>query len=887
MRRLVSTALRLRVVVAALAALLLVVGIRTATQTPLDVFPEFSPPLVEIQTEAPGLSTPEVESLVTVPVENALNGVSGLKTLRSKSVLGLSSVVAIFRDGADLMLARQLVQERLTTLAGHLPSVARAPVMLAPLSSTSRVMKIGVTSKVLSQVELTTLIRWTVRPRLMALPGVANVAIWGQRDRQIQVLVDPERLRAHDVTLADVVRSAGDAVIPAAGGFIETPNQRMAVTHQAAVNTAADLARVPVAFRAGSSLTLGDVAEVTEGHPAAHRRRRHQRRPGPPPHRREATRREYAVGHPSRGSGDRDVPAGPQGRRDRHDDLPACDVHRDVALEPQSGAAPRLPARDRRARALPDGVAQRIHQHHGHPALAAGRGARAALPRRDPEHDGARRPGHRPRRGGRRCDHRCREHRPALEVEPVGRGARARRSTLCSTRRSRSGAPSSTRRSSWRWCSSRSSSSKGLAGSFFRPLAASYVLAVGASLLVALAVTPALCLILLARAPLAERDTRFLARLKDRYRAWLPGLLVRPRQAAGAVVVLFAATLGGASLLGEEFMPKFKEYDFLMHWVEKPGTSLEAMQRITVRVSRELRAIPGVRNFGAHIGRAEVADEVVGPNFTELWISLDPTVPYGPTVEKIQQVVDGYPGLYRDLLTYLKERIKEVLTGGSAAIVVRVYGAELGQLRKTAADLGNAIGGIDGVADLKVEPQVLVPEIAGPAEAGRAAAVRPDARRRAAGRRGPGEGRQGRRDLRRTADLRCRGVGHGACPPRPGGAAAATHRSRRAAARCPWATWPTCTSRPRPTSSSAKTRHAASTWRATSRAATWAAWHVTSRRGFRRFRFSAGTMPRCSASTRRARRAGASSSCWVCYRSPGSRSCCTPTSSPRGSRCWC
>ena len=165
-------------------------------------------------------------------------------------------------------------------------------------------------------------------------------------------------------------------------------------------------------------------------------------------------------------------------------------------------------------------------------------------------------------------------------------------------------------------------------------------------------------------------------------------------------------------------MPKFKEYDFLMHWVEKPGTSLEAMQRITERASRELRAIPGVRNFGAHIGRAEVADEVVGPNFTELWISLDPTVPYGPTVEKIQQVVDGYPGLYRDLLTYLKERIKEVLTGGSAAIVVRVYGAELGQLRKTAAGLGKPSAEIarrgrppGGAAGAR-------PRDAGPAEAG-------------------------------------------------------------------------------------------------------------------------------------------------------------------------
>jgi len=232
-----------------------------------------------------------------------------------------------------------------------------------------------------------------------------------------------------------------------------------------------------------------------------------------------------------------------------------------------------------------------------------------------------------------------------------------------------------------------------------------------ASLAVALVVTPALCLLLLAGKDLPTRDAPLLARLKRTYRSWLPAILDRPKAAMGCLAALFVVSALATTLLGEEFMPKFKEYDFLMHWVEKPGTSLEAMQRITVRASRELRAIKGVRNFGAHIGRAEVADEVVGPNFTELWISLDPAVPYAPALEKIQEVVDGYPGLYRDVLTYLKERIKEVLTGGSAAIVVRVYGPELGQLRQTAAALGKALGGVSGVSDLQVEAQVLVPEV--------------------------------------------------------------------------------------------------------------------------------------------------------------------------------
>ena len=266
MRTLVKTALDLRWVVAALSILLLIVGFRVIPTTPMDVFPEFSPLLVEIQTEAPGLSTAEVEALISTPIENALNGVKGMKIMRSKSVLGLSSVVLIFEEGVELMSARQLVQERLLTLTGQLPALARTPVVLSPLSSTSRVLKIGVWSNKLSQTEMTTLIRWSVRPRLMSIPGVANVAIWGQRDRQLQVLVDPDRMRDYRLTLADIVRVTQDATMPAAGGFVETPNQRLSVTHMAAIRTPEDLRDVPVAFRNGAPLTLGRVANVVEGH---------------------------------------------------------------------------------------------------------------------------------------------------------------------------------------------------------------------------------------------------------------------------------------------------------------------------------------------------------------------------------------------------------------------------------------------------------------------------------------------------------------------------------------------------------------------------------------------------------------------------------------------
>jgi Cu/Ag efflux pump CusA len=246
---------------------------------------------------------------------------------------------------------------------------------------------------------------------------------------------------------------------------------------------------------------------------------------------------------------------------------------------------------------------------------------------------------------------------------------------------------------------------EGLAGSFFRPLALSYVLAISASLLVALIVTPALSLMLLPRA-IHEREAPLVTWLKSGYRRMLPGLVEAPGRALGVLAASLIAAAVAFPFLGEEFLPRF-----LMHWVEKPGTSLEAMRRITLRASNELRAVPGVRNFGAHIGRAEVADEVVGINFTELWISLDPSVDYAETVARIQSVVDGYPGLQRDLLTYLRERIKEVLAGASATIVVRIFGPELDVLQRKAAEVGKVIGGVRGAADVKVQALTLVPQV--------------------------------------------------------------------------------------------------------------------------------------------------------------------------------
>jgi Cu/Ag efflux pump CusA len=251
----------------------------------------------------------------------------------------------------------------------------------------------------------------------------------------------------------------------------------------------------------------------------------------------------------------------------------------------------------------------------------------------------------------------------------------------------------------------------GVSGAFFQPLAFAYALALLASMAVALTVTPALCLLLLRNAPLERRESPLLRWLQRGYTAMLGRIIRTPRPAfltIGALVVIGFSTL---PFLGQSLFPTFKEKDFLMHWVTAPGTSQSEVVRITTQVSRELRAIPGVRSFGSHIGRAVQGEEISGINFAENWVSIDPSADYEKTLAAIRKVVDGYPGLFHDVQTYLNERIDEVLVGSSDQIVVRIFGPNLGVLRSKAEEVRNALSRISGTADVHSELQVDVPHI--------------------------------------------------------------------------------------------------------------------------------------------------------------------------------
>jgi len=707
----VTWALNMRVLVVAAAVALLVIGINATKNAPLDVFPEFAPPLVEVQTEAHGLSTEEVDALVTVPLENALNGLPFLKTLRSKSVLGLSSVVMIFDTGTDILKARQLVQERLNLAQSRLPAVVQPPVLMAPYSSLSRVLKVGLTSKTLPQMELSELARWTMRPRLMSVKGVANVAIWGQRDKQFQVLVDPQRLRAAGVTLDAITKAVGDAAVISSGGFIDTPNQRLSVTQLALITTPDELARTVVEFRNGAPIRLGDVAEVKIGNPAP-------------------------IGDAVINDGDGillivekqpwgntlDVTTGVEAVLD---DLklamPAVNIDSTI-FRPATFIQLSI---DHLTEALWLGcllvivvlalflgdwrttlisvvaiplslaIALLLLRWRGETIntmilagliIALGEVVDDAI----------------------------------IDVENILR--RLRQNVLLANPLPKFRVvldASIEVRSAVVYASViivlvfvPVFYLPGLAGTFFKPLALSYILAIAASLAVALTVTPALSLMLLKVKPGAHRDALLSRGLKAIYRTVLPAFARSPWLALFFLAAAFAGTgWVWQNKMKEEFLPNFKERDFLMHWVEKPNTSVEASKRITIAAATDLMKVPGVRNQGAHIGRAEVADEVVGPDFTELWISIDEKADYDGTIKNVQAVVDSYPGLTRDLLTFLRERIKEVLTGASASIVVRIFGPDLEQLRAHASEVGATLKDVPGVSALKVESISQVPHI--------------------------------------------------------------------------------------------------------------------------------------------------------------------------------
>ena len=726
LRSLVSASLKQRYVVMIGAVALIVVGVYAAWRSPLDVFPEFAPPLVEVQTEAPGMPTESVESLITSKLENALNGLPRMTTLRSKSVQGLSSIQMFFERGTDLFQARQMVTERVEVAAKELPQQADGqpltPRVLPPLSSTARVLHIGLSpkrpedlkpgEKPMSQTDISVLMKWTIGPRLLAVPGVANVSTYGLHDKQFQIFVRPRDLRDHGITLEQVKLAVKKAIVNGSAAYHVTPNQQLGVQYRTPVDKAEDLGDIVVDNRNGVPITLRQIATLTTGNPL------------------------------HIGEGVVNDEAGLFIVVERFPWANTLQVTNDVEKVMKT-LEPGLPGVAITTRIFRP--ATFIEQALGNLRTAMIIGSilvalilLAFL-------------------------FEWRTAAISLTAIPLSLisavlvmiqfGMTINTMVLAGlaiaigevvddaiidveniVRRLQQNRHEGNPRSAFAVILDASLEVRsavvyasfivvfvclpifflgGVAGSFFRPLAIAYILAVMASLIVALMVTPALCYLLLPQAIAKDEPAPLVRWVRSFYQRLLPPILNRPFAVLGTLVILLGIAVGIYPRLKEEYLPHFQETDFVMHWVAKPGTSIDVLRQDIITISKEMRSEKAVAEFGSHIARAELGEEVVGPNFAELWVSLgaDFSGDYAEARKKIENIMARHPGFQHDLESYLHERIKEVLSGASATVVLRIYGPELDGLRQRAQEVYRAIKDVPGVADLKVEPQVLVPQL--------------------------------------------------------------------------------------------------------------------------------------------------------------------------------
>jgi CzcA family heavy metal efflux pump len=721
MRWIVGSSLRFRYLVVAAGVAMMVFGAQQLRSMPVDAFPEFAPPRVEVQTLCLGLTAPEVEQLVSTPLEQSLNGIKGLQVIRSKSVPQLSSIELLFKPGTNELHVRQLVQERVTEVTPSLPTWAAPPVIMPAASTTARVLKIGISAPHMSIQKLSTLAYWKIRARLLRVPGVANVPIWGEHLEQYLVKVDPKRMRQRGVTLEQTMEATSNALDAGllrfadghrigTGGFVETPNQRLVVQHVLPIVTPADLAQVAVTQKHGKTVRIADVATVNDGTMPLAGDAVVNGGPGlllivekypwgntlQVTHGVEAAIKELQPGLPGV-TFDTHV--------FRAANFIDTSIH-NLTLSLLIGAllvilvlgsflfewrTALISLISIPLSLVAAGLVLYARGQSVNVMVLAGFVIALGVVVDD----------------------------AIIDIENIWRRLRQHRAENSTKSKARIVLDASLEvRSPIVYATLIIVAAlvpvyllHSLTGTFFRPLVLSYGLAVLASLVVALTITPALSLILLSRAPLERRDAPLVRVLKRGYAGLLSRVILRPRRAYLLVGLTVAAGAAIVPFLGQSLIPQFKERDFLSHIITKPGTSLAEERRVVAHEQRALASIPGVEHVGTHIGQAFLADEVAGVNFGENWIAMDNSADYNKTKAAIEGTVAQYPGVFANVETYLNERIDEVLAGSSEPIDVRIFGNDLDLIHRKAMQVRNAVAKLDGVSIAFVEFQEGVPQL--------------------------------------------------------------------------------------------------------------------------------------------------------------------------------
>jgi CzcA family heavy metal efflux pump len=710
----IGFSIRFHGVVIALGCLLLGYGAFSLLNAKYDVFPEFAPPQVSIQTEAPGLTPEQVEMLVTTPIETEINGVPGIQKLASTSIQGLSVVTVFFSNKSNIYLDRQVVAERLAVAAQELPQGVRAPAMTPLISSTGLILVAGMTSKTRSLMDLKTVAERTIRPRLLAVPGVANISVFGRDSRSLQIQIRPDRLIQYHLGMNEVLAAARKATGVRGAGFIDTANQRIVFQSEGQSPTPAQLAQTVLLAHGAARVTLGDVANVIEA-------------PEPPIGAGSVNRQPAVVINVEEQYGANTLEVTQSVETVLADLAPGL-TEQGIELHPDLFRAANfidtamgnirtslyvggvlvvivlmLFLFDLRTAAITvaaiplsllggvlalEGLGGTLNvMTLGGLAIAVGIVVDDAVI--DVEN----------------IVRRLRENRRRDDPRPLGRvileaSFEVRNPVVYAT-------------FAVLLVFVPILLLPGLSGALFAPLGVSYSLAVLASLAVALTVVPALSMTLLARR--AETEPSPITRwLRVGYEALLRRISRRPR----AVVALAASfTLLGCAalpLFGASFIPELSEGHFIIHMAAVPGTSIDISLQIGERVAQALLKIPEIRSVAQRAGRAELGTDTNGANYSELEVDLKPGLSGDEQEEAqaaIREALAGFVGVNFSVETPLSERISETLSGYTAAVAVNILGNNLDALDRTAQEAAGVLNGVPGVREVMVQSPPGMPQL--------------------------------------------------------------------------------------------------------------------------------------------------------------------------------
>lgn len=703
----VSFSLRFRGIVIALACLLLFYGLYVAKHAKLDVFPDFVPPQVTVQAEAPGMTPEQVEVLVTRPIETAVNGLGYLESLRSESIQGVSVVTVVFKEGTDILPARQLLAEKLSTVARALPAGVNAPTMSPLVSATMDLLKVGLVSEKLSPMELRTFADWTLKPRLLSVPGVTRCIVFGGEVRQLQVQVKPDRLVAHDLALSDVLAAARLATGVRGAGFVETQNQRILIQTEGQSLTPAVLGEVVVAHKDGVPLRLKDVANVVEGAEPKFGDCIIQGKPGvllalasqfgantldathaleealeelEPVFKREGIEVHARLHRPATFI--------EESLKSIKSSLLLGGVLVAVVLFVFLGhfrtafiSVTAIPLSLLVAIIVLDRLGVTLNTITlGGLAIAIGEVVDDAII--DVEN----------------IFRRLRENQLATAPRPMfavilDASLEVRTAVVYATFVvALVFVPVLTL--------------TGLQGKFFAPLALAYIIAIMASLGVALTLTPALAFLMFGRGVREAKEPKLQAWLKRIYLGLLGRIAKSPNIVIAAVVLVCAAAALKLPGLGKEFLPEFREGHLVLQVSAASGTSLAEMLRIGKQISEELLKDEHIATIEQQAGRAEAGEDTWSPHRSEFHVELKPHTPgeeQEHLMKEIRELLGKYPGLQFEVLTFLGDRISESISGETAQVVVNVFGDDLEALDKKAEEISKLLEKVPGAKDVQMK----------------------------------------------------------------------------------------------------------------------------------------------------------------------------------------